>query len=130
MPVVDASVLVPAFDADHPLHGRARKLLAAAGRVAIHPGTLAELSTVLRRQANLKGLDGANVARNAVRALRSLPGMRDTGDNLAVAATRRYLESKELSFVDAWTIEAALADRDELLSLDRAQVAAWKTAQS
>ncbi len=128
MAVVDTSVLVPLFDVAHPNHAKARAVLAEIDRLATHGGALAELTRVIRRRANLRGLKGNEAARAAVHALRALPAFRDTGDGLAAQVEKRYQAEPKLSYADAWGIEAALADRDDLLTFDKHQAAAWRTA--
>lgn len=129
MAVVDASVLVALCDADDVDHAKARSVLTNETRIAATGGTLVELSRILRRRANLQGRDGNATARIALQTLRGLPGFRDTGDGLARQVAERYAAEPQLSYADAWGIEAALADRDGLLTFDKLQQAAWRRAK-
>lgn len=128
MAVVDTSVLLPLFDMGHANHAKAKAALSDIERIATHGGVLAELTRLIRRRAILRGMDGNIAAREAVRALRALPGFRDTGDGLGAKVERRYAAETGLSYADAWGIEAALADRDDLLTFDAKQAAAWRKA--
>lgn len=128
MAVVDTSVLLPLFDVAHANHARARAALSAVDRIATHGGVLAELTRLIRRRAILRGLDGNAASRQAIGALRGLPGFRDTGDGLGAKVAQRYAAETGLSYADAWGIEAALADRDALLTFDARQAAAWRKA--
>lgn len=129
MAVVDTSILVPLFDAAHVNHAKAKAALSGINRLAIPGGVLAELTRLIRRLAKRQGLDGNQAAREAIHALRALPGFRDTGDGLATVTEARYALESNLSYVDAWGIEAALADRDDLLTFDAHQAAAWRKAK-
>lgn len=126
MAVVDTSALLPLFDTEHPNHAQAKAALSSIKRIAVPGGVLTELTRLLRRLANQQGLNGNTVAREALHALRTLPGFRDTGDGLASVTQKRYAAQSNLSYVDAWGIEAARADRDELLTFDATQAAAWR----
>lgn len=126
MPVVDSSVLVPAFDADHPRHGEARGKLATTSLLHVSGGVLAEVTTVLRRRANDLGLDGSNVARDALARLEELAGFRHVTSYDADEVSRVYQAHAALSYVDAMGIVIAIVLDDELLTFDDAQSRAHK----
>lgn len=126
MPVPDTSVLVPAFDADHPRHAEARRMLGAPILLHVTGGVLSELTTVLRRRANDVKVDGAKVAREALAKLEALEGFRHATGYDAEAVSRVYLAHSALSYVDAVGIVLALDLDDELMTFDDAQAAAHK----
>ena len=126
MPVLDTSVLVPAFDADHPRHKEARQLLAGPALLHVSGGVLSELTTVLRRRANDSGLAGAKVARDALACLEGLSGFRHAAAYDADAVSRVYQAHASLSYVDALGIVLALDTGYALITFDDAQAAALK----
>lgn len=129
MAVVDTSVLVAAFDDEHPRHRAARAALAKQAAVVVHGGILEELTRVMRRAANQAGLDGNQVARAVLATLRASPGYRLAADYDEAATAQRFAENPPLSYVDAWGIEVAHATGQELLTFDRDQERAWKAAR-
>jgi predicted nucleic acid-binding protein len=126
MPVLDTSVLVPAFDADHPRHHEARELLAAPALLHVNAGVLGELTTVLRRRANDVGLEGSKVARDALAKLESLAGFRHATSYDPDTVSHVYRAHSSLSYVDAIGIVLALELDEELLTFDDGQAAALK----
>ena len=126
MPVLDTSVLVPAFDADHPRHAEARKLLAGPSLLHVSAGVTAELTTVIRRRASDAGLPGAKVAREALARLEALAGFRHAASYDAEAVSQVYHTHASLSYVDALGIVIALGIDDDLLTFDDAQAAAYR----
>lgn len=126
MPVVDSSVLVPAFDADHPRHVEARDELAHPVLLHVSGGVLAEVTTVLRRRAHDVGSDGAKVAREALTRLEGLAGFRHATSYDADEVSRIYSAHTALSYVDALGIVLAIGLRDDLLTFDEAQAKAYK----
>lgn len=124
MPVVDTSVLVPAFDADHPNHERARRALAEPGALHITGGVIAEFTTVLRRKGNDAGEDGALIAREALASLEALPGFRHAVSYDVGKASRLFHATPSLSYVDAWGIVLAEALGEGLVTFDAEQAAA------
>lgn len=126
MPVVDSSVLVPAFDADHPRHAEARGKLATTSLLHVSGGVLAEVTTVLRRRANDMGSDGSKVARESLARLEELAGFRHATTYDADEVSRVYLAHATLSYVDAMGIILAIGLNDELLTFDDAQARAHK----
>lgn len=126
MPVVDTSVLVPLFDADHSRHDDARRLVAAPILLRVTGGVLAELTTVLRRRGKDAGLDGARIAREALVQLEGLRGFRHSTDYDPEAVSRTYASHAGLSYVDAWGIVLAMETGEELLTFDEDQTAAYR----
>lgn len=126
MPVVDSSVLVPAFDADHPRHAEARDALARPILLQVSGGVLAEVTTVLCRRANDVGSDGAKVAREALARLEGLAGFRHATSYDADEVSRVYGAHTALSYVDALGIVLAIDLREDLLTFDDAQAKAYK----
>jgi predicted nucleic acid-binding protein len=130
MPVIDTSVLVPLFDADHPRHAEARQLVAAPVLLHVTGGVLAELTTVLRRRGKDAGLDGARVAREALVQLEALHGFRHVIDYDAEAVSRAYAQHSALSYVDAWGVVLALEMGEDLMTFDDRQLAAYVEEKS
>lgn len=126
MPVVDTSVLVPLFDADHPHHHDARQLVAAPILLYVTGGVLAELTTVLRRRGKDVGLDGARIAREALGQLEKLQGFRHVTDYDPGSVSRTYAAHAGLSYVDAWGIVLAMDMGEDLISFDERQMAAYR----
>ncbi|HUR70159.1 MAG TPA: PIN domain-containing protein [Candidatus Thermoplasmatota archaeon] len=126
MPVVDSSVLVPAFDADHPRHAEARGKLGTTSLLHVSGGVLAEVTTVLRRRANDIGSDGSKVAREALVRLEELAGFRHATSYDPDEVSRVYQAHAALSYVDAMGIVIAIRLDDELLTFDDAQSKALK----
>lgn len=129
MPVPDTSVLAALFDADHPRHTEARRLVGAPGVLHVSGGVVAELTTLLRRRANDVGLDGNRVAREALEQLEKLGGFRLATDYDTEAASRLYRDNAALSYVDAWGIALAVGLGEELLTLDERQRKAYQEAR-
>jgi predicted nucleic acid-binding protein len=125
MTVLDASALVALVDRGHPRHQDARDKL-ATGVVTVGWGALAETATVLRRLARNEGLDGAAVARSALRAIQSLRGFREAPAVDLTEVTRVYEAEPTLSFFDAWNLVIALHLRQPLLSYDGGLLAAHR----
>ncbi|MHB8584735.1 MAG: PIN domain-containing protein [Thermoplasmatota archaeon] len=121
MPIYDSSVLVPLFDQDHPLHEKARKEVARPEMVYVSGGVLTEVSSVLRRRANLVGLDGNAVARDAVRALAAMQGFRHAPHHDPALVAEIYEAHQTLSHVDAWGIALALSTAEDLATFDERQ---------
>lgn len=126
MPVVDSSVLVPAFDIDHPRHAEARAELAKTGLLHVSGGALAEVTTVLRRRANDMGSDGSKFAREALARLEELAGFRHATSYDAEEVSRVYQKHSTLSYVDAIGVVLAVGLGDDLLTFDDAQARAHK----
>ena len=126
MPVVDTSVLVPLFDADHPRHQEAKILVAKPILLHVTGGVLAELTTVLRRRGKDVGLDGARIAREALIHLEGLRGFRHATDYEPESVSRTFGAHPSLSYVDAWGIVLAMDMGEDLLSFDERQMAAYR----
>lgn len=126
MAVADTSALVPLFDADHVHHGRARRALTGHARLLVPTVALAELTTYLRRAAQDVGLDGNQVARQAVQELLALPGVEERQAYDGAAGHRLYLAPGKLSFSDAVVIATALRYGDELVTFDAHMARRWK----
>lgn len=126
MPVVDSSVLVPAFDADHPRHAEAREKLATTSLLHVSGGVLGEVTTVLRRRANDVGSEGSKVAREALARLEELAGFRHATSYDADEVSRVYQAHPTLSYVDAMGIVLAIGLGEDLLTFDDAQERAHK----
>jgi predicted nucleic acid-binding protein len=126
MPVLDTSVLVPLFDADHPDHAQARERVGAPILLHVSGGVIAELTTVLRRRAKDAGLDGSRVAREALSKLEGLRGFRHAASYDADAVSRVYQAHSALSYVDALGIVLALDLGEPLLTFDDRQMAAYR----
>lgn len=129
MAVVDTSVLVPLFDNRHAQHAKAVARLADVTDLGVVAPSLQELASVLRREGKARGLDGGQIARQAVARLRAQPRFQDKGAGVAAAACGRFVASPGLSLADCWAIEAALADGDELVTFDANQAKAWQAAK-
>lgn len=130
VPVIDTSVLVPLFDADHPLRSKAQGLTKAPGVLAVCGGVLAELTTVIRRRGKDVGLDGDQIAREALAHLEALRGFRHIDAYDARAVSQLYREVPGLSYVDAWGVVIAIEMDEELLTFDTRQADAYRHARS
>ncbi|MFA5862833.1 MAG: PIN domain-containing protein [Candidatus Thermoplasmatota archaeon] len=126
MPVPDTSVLVPIFDADHPLHEKARAQIGAPVLLHVTGGVLAELTTVLRRRGNDVGLDGSRIARECLGELEQLRGFRHASPCDGAEVTRVFKAHSSLSYVDAWGIVLALELGDTIITFDERQASAFK----
>lgn len=110
-------MLVALQDATHANHGKAQVAL-ATGPITVTLGTLAELTTVLRRVAKDRGLDGSRVARDGLRRLRTHAAYRDAPIVVEPRITAIYDADQRLSFVDAWNIAASREAREPLVTFD------------
>lgn len=120
MPAFDTSVLVALFDRGHPSHDAAVKAFRDAPAVLLHPCILAELSTVIRRNARKAGADGNSAARTALRHLLAQPRCRVFADIQHGAAFERYLKTRGLSLTDAILLQFMdEADRQPPVTFDR-----------
>lgn len=101
VPAFDTSALLPLFNAQHPHYGRAKAQFEAADMVVLHPSVITEFTTVMRRLAKDKGLDGNEKARQALMALLRQPRVAIRADMDYEAVVDRYLCAPGISFTDA-----------------------------
>ena len=101
MPAFDTSALLPLFNPQHPHYGRARARFEAAETVILHPSVITEFTTVMRRLAKDKGLDGNEKARQALVALLQQPRVAIRAEMDYDAVVDRYLCAPGISFTDA-----------------------------
>lgn len=121
MAIIDTSVLVPLFDADHPQHHDAQRLAREHNPWHISGGVLSEFTRVVRRLTNLRGEDGNQAARRALAVLEEYAGYRPLADYDAALASRIFRMDDGMSYVDAWGIALSYARSEPLLTLDRRQ---------
>lgn len=125
MGVVDSSLLLDLFDSQGTGHAKAKTRL-AHGAFTVTPGVLSEITQAVRRRAALQRLDGAQVARDMLAALRSLPGYTFAAQADDAGIAEIYAADSSLSYVDAWGIWLARKTGDELWTHDAAQARAFR----
>lgn len=118
MPVFDSDALVALFDADHPHHAEAKRQFEGADHVLVHPSVVTEFTTVVRRHAKAKGLDGNVAAREALGDVLEQPRVRIEERLVYPAAVARYMESNTLSFTDAIVAQLAWQDQNPPVTFD------------
>lgn len=131
MPVLDTSVLVAFFNADDPLHERARAHLAGlAGATIPHP-VLVELVQVIEHRVR-KGLGSRparKAARDVYRAIEASPALAVEPPRGLARAGSLFLSDERLSLVDAVVIAHALEAGDDIVTYDRKQAGAFQAAR-
>lgn len=118
MPAFDADALVALVDAAHPHHVEAKHRFDSADQVLLHPSVVTEFTTVVRRHAKAKGIDGNVAAREALRNILTQPRVRLEERLAYPSAVARYMESKALSFTDAIVAQLAWQDQDPPVTFD------------
>lgn len=81
-------------------------------------GSLVEVTTVLRRVAEDRGLDGNQAARDGLRKIRSHAAYREAGSVDAADVAALYESEPKLSLVDAWNIVASERCREPFVTFD------------
>ncbi len=120
MPAIDADAVVALHTSSHPNHREARRKFEAASQVYVHPSVVTEFTTVLRRQANKHGLDGNQIAREALQSFMAQPRVQLSVDVDHGDATQRYLANRTLSFTDAIVAEFRWStDKQDPITFDK-----------
>lgn len=101
MPAFDTDALVALVDQDNEHHAEARRRFVQADLVLLLPSVLSEFTTVVRRHARAKRMDGNKAARKALSQLLAEPRVRVEAQLDYLAASKRYLETPGLSYTDA-----------------------------
>lgn len=119
LPVFDTSVLVPLFIKEHEHHKKAKHLFATADWIILHPSVITEFTTVIRRLAKNKGLDGNEQAREALLSLLLQPRVSIRSDMDYQEIIDLYASSSRLSFTDAMVAQSdAYFDKKAPATLD------------